>query len=218
MRKAHLNFIVDALGLIFFFFIISSGLILEFILPPGSGSLSEEHVTGFRGGRPVLLLWGLSRHQWGNLHFYVSLAFLALMAFHLFLHWRWVWAMIAGARAATQDPALAQARRWRIGLAFIAFLGLIGLLVAPWFIQVEEVQRSSTRGGGQANVESFSVRGSMSLNEIAESTGMSLPLLYDRLGLPSKVPSEERLGRLQRDDQVLVEDVRRVVEEYLEEN
>lgn len=60
-----------------------TGLLLAFRLPPGS-----------RGGRGLTAL-GMSRHQWGDIHTWVSYVFMALIVVHLALHWRWLW-QIAG--------------------------------------------------------------------------------------------------------------------------
>lgn len=65
----------------------ATGLLLAFRLPPGS-----------RGGHGLSVL-GWSRHEWGDLHLWISYSFLALILLHLCLHWRWFW-QIAGKRRA----------------------------------------------------------------------------------------------------------------------
>jgi hypothetical protein len=52
-----------------------TGLILAFVLPPGSGQAT---------------LWGVRRHDWGDVHFWLSVGLVALMVVHLALHWAWV--------------------------------------------------------------------------------------------------------------------------------
>lgn len=64
-----------------------TGLLLAYRLPPGS-----------RGGRGLSAL-GWSRHEWGDLHFWISLAFLVLLLIHLALHWRWFWQIASKRRA-----------------------------------------------------------------------------------------------------------------------
>jgi len=64
-----------------------TGLLIAYRLPPGS-----------RGGHGLSAL-GLTRHEWGDLHQWISLAFLSLIVVHLFLHWRWFW-QIAGRKRA----------------------------------------------------------------------------------------------------------------------
>lgn len=63
-----------------------TGLVLVFKLPPGS-----------RGGIGGVLL-GLSRHDWGAIHFWISNLFIALVCIHLFMNWRWLAKIAAGKR------------------------------------------------------------------------------------------------------------------------
>ena len=74
-------------------FLTGTGLLLYFRLPPAS-----------RGGRG-LELYGLDRHEWGELHFYMSLLAITLTMLHLWLNWPWLckiasskksWRLVAG--------------------------------------------------------------------------------------------------------------------------
>jgi mono/diheme cytochrome c family protein len=60
---------------------IATGYILHFPLP--------------RGTNKSLSLWSLSRHEWGTVHFWISLALLAVLLTHLALHWQWVVTVVA---------------------------------------------------------------------------------------------------------------------------
>jgi len=64
-----------------------TGLLIAYRLPPGS-----------RGGHGLSAL-GMTRHEWGDLHQWISFAFLALIVVHMLLHWRWFW-QIAGKKRA----------------------------------------------------------------------------------------------------------------------
>ncbi len=90
MRRTTLNFIVDALGFADLLFLATTGVIMRWVLPPGSGG---GHARGFRGGRPPAEandLLGLGRHDWGNIHFVLALLFVLLILVHLVLHWTWI--------------------------------------------------------------------------------------------------------------------------------
>jgi hypothetical protein len=55
-----------------------------------------------KGAGAARAFWGLRRFEWGDLHLYFSLAFVALFMFHLLQHWRWIRAVAprqAGFRA-----------------------------------------------------------------------------------------------------------------------
>ncbi len=83
-----------------------TGLLLAFRLPPGS-----------RGGRGLEAL-GLGRHEWGDVHTWVSYIFMATIVVHLALHWRWLWQIAARKRA---WPMLAG---FGLGIAQLLFLAL----------------------------------------------------------------------------------------------
>lgn len=78
MRRSTLNMAVDAVTLLDMLAVAATGLILRFILPPGS-----------RGGAG-LRLWEWNRHEWGDLHFYLIVGLGALLLLHIALHWTWV--------------------------------------------------------------------------------------------------------------------------------
>jgi len=87
MKRATLNFIIDLIGFIDLLGMVITGMIMMYVLPPGTGG------GGFRGGRgpePATLLLSLSRHQWGKIHYCLALVFIVLMTAHILLHWTWV--------------------------------------------------------------------------------------------------------------------------------
>jgi len=53
-------------------FLTSTGLLLHGKLPPGSGRAS---------------IWGLTRHEWGDIHLVLACTFIVLIVLHLGLHW-----------------------------------------------------------------------------------------------------------------------------------
>jgi hypothetical protein len=85
-------------------FLLGTGLTLTLRLPPGTGG--------------QLAVLGLSRHEWGDLHFYVALFITALVLAHLALNWAWMRKIAAGRN------------RWRLlgGLAAGAVVVLVPLL------------------------------------------------------------------------------------------
>ncbi len=90
MKRTTVNYIVDTVAFLDLVLMIATGVILRWVLPPGSGG---GHGRGFRGGRgpdDVRQLLGLGRHDWGDVHFVLSLLFISLMLIHLILHWSWI--------------------------------------------------------------------------------------------------------------------------------
>ena len=81
MNKAKLNLVIDGLLLLNLAAIAGIGLLVKYVLVPG---FREWEIYG----RNVdLRLWGLDRHQWGAVHYYLGLALLALLVVHVVLHW-----------------------------------------------------------------------------------------------------------------------------------
>ncbi len=91
MKRTTLNYIIDFIGLINLLCLAVTGFIIKYILPPGTGG---GHGYGYRGGRgpaeEIKDLWSLTRHQWGDIHFYFSVAFITLILLHIILHWTWI--------------------------------------------------------------------------------------------------------------------------------
>jgi len=81
-----------------------TGLLLAYRLPPGS-----------RGGHGLSAL-GWTRHDWGDLHLWISFAFLAVVVLHMILHWRWFWQIAA------------KRRSWPLLVGLLAGLALLATL------------------------------------------------------------------------------------------
>jgi hypothetical protein len=69
-NKSSWNRIVNALSLVAFCLMVSTGMIMKWILPPGSGRMERF----FSGGheKKMFVLLGMNRHEWGDIHFYIS--------------------------------------------------------------------------------------------------------------------------------------------------
>lgn len=196
ITKSQLNFLLEGITLLILMLIIATGLIMEFRLPPGSGGQGAA-LHGGRG-RPLLTLAGLSRHEWGAIHFYLALTMILLLLVHVWLHWRWIWGMAQGG-----DPARRKVR----GRAFLVITVLFLLLAGvPWLVPLRnggvlssEHPVQSTDGTGAGSTESVSpIYGAMTLNEVAQATGAKPDEVAKCLGVQGPVSGEERLGPLVR--------------------
>lgn len=76
MNRTVLNLVLDLGAAALFFGMALTGLVLRFPLPPGTNK--------------SLALWGLTRHQWGSVHAWLSIGLLAALVAHVVLHWRWL--------------------------------------------------------------------------------------------------------------------------------
>jgi hypothetical protein len=133
MNKNRAHFLVDLLAYLAFVGLAATGTLLAYRLPAGSG------------GAAVL---GLTRHEWGDVHFYLAAGLVALMVLHVALHWRWV-TNTFGALLAARTP-----RRPGAGLGGTTVLLVLGvattaLLAAPWILGVEGAGRGRGEGEGR---------------------------------------------------------------------
>lgn len=115
MKRNSLNFVIDAVAFAAFAFLSTTGVLLHYLLPAGSGRWQS--------------IWGLTRHQWGELHFWVAVVMFAVLAVHLFLHWRWI---VCTAKGRDTDRSGA-----RLGLGIVGALAVLALASAPLFTPVE---------------------------------------------------------------------------------
>jgi hypothetical protein len=76
MNRTIANITIDIIAALLFLGMIATGYLLHFPLPPGSNK--------------TLSLWGYTRHQWGEAHFWISLGLLLVLLVHLVLHWNWI--------------------------------------------------------------------------------------------------------------------------------
>ena len=126
MRKSTLHFSIDTAAFLLFLFLVSTGTLIYLILPPGSGQLS---------------IWGMTRHEWGDLHFLAALGFLLLISVHLILHWNWIKTNIRG------HAGNAGSKR-RVTISVVIALLLLILLIAPFFSPVQE---NESRGSNHSD-------------------------------------------------------------------
>jgi hypothetical protein len=89
VKRSTLSFIIDAVSFVDLLALIGTGVILRWVLPPGTGGLGRA-LSGGQGGEHIKELWGMSRHEWGTIHFWYAMVFVVLMAVHVVLHWTWI--------------------------------------------------------------------------------------------------------------------------------
>lgn len=222
MRRNTLNFLVDALTLLAIFVMIATGLVIRFVLPPG---------TGGRHGGHGLVLWGMGRHDWGGVHFWASIVLGVLLLLHVALHWSWVCMTLYRWMKGTDAGQPGAASRHAYGLGFlVALVVLFGGFT--WYAHdaVRETNSPQTaedhrqHPGADAPADDRDernglahdrVHGSMTLADIEVTTSVSVAILRSELGLPENVPADERLGRLGRRYGFDMETVRQIVAEHM---
>jgi hypothetical protein len=196
MRKPTRNLIVDGLAFTGFLLLTTTGVLMRYVLPPGSGRRAA--------------IWGLDRHGWGDLHFWIAVSFLLILAFHLVLHWRWIVSVLRG--RPREGSGL------RVGLGLTGLAAAVALALAPLLTPVERIEAGSwdREYTGHLGSGSEAIRGELTLRELEAQTGVPAEHVLRELGLPEEVPRDERLGKLRRQYGFDMGLLRRVVDDYRE--
>lgn len=140
IRKPTLNFIIDSITFAFFTFLATSGILMKYILPPGSGR--------------IYTIWGLSRHDWGAIHFWIAIFLLATLSLHIILHWDWIVCRLKGRNCDDKTTKI------RVLIGVFALIALIALALAP---VVSPIEKSSP---------GFHRRSSLKLGEATKNTSV----------------------------------------------
>lgn len=190
MKRSKMNTLVDIVSFGAFIFLTSTGILVRYILPPGSGRFST--------------LWGLDRHGWGDVHFWVALAFFACLSAHIFLHWKWVVSLFKGKKREGSGV--------RAGLGIVGGMGVIALALAPFLAPVQQ----NTSRGKLEDLHNFEIQvtGSMTLSEVESVTRVPRQYIMQELGLPADTSPYEPLGSLGSQHGFGVPRVREIVEQY----
>jgi hypothetical protein len=203
MKRNTLNFLVDLISLLLMLGLAWTGLLIHYVLPPGSGG---------RGGGHGMTLWGLGRHDYGSIHFYLALALIGLMVIHIWLHWSWVCTTakkLAGMKSVNGRRGII----YGIALLVIAAASMTGALFYANTLVVGTAQTTNHGPLDHESLSSLHVSGQTTLAEAAEIGGTPVEELILKLSLPSDVDIDERLGRLKRQYGFEIHDVRRALEQ-----
>ena len=130
MRRWTSNLVVDVAGFVVGALVVSTGVILKWVLPPGTGRLGWS-------------LLGLERHDWGNVHFVLALVLTGLVGLHVVLHWGWIRGAFGLAVGATRE----RKRRLSVGaLSAVFLLVAAALIVVPLFLPTSKPNADSVPG------------------------------------------------------------------------
>jgi hypothetical protein len=76
MQRTLLNLLVDLATAVVMLGMVLTGYVIQFALPPGTNK--------------SWMLWGLTRHEWGQIHVWIATGVLSLILLHVCLHWTWI--------------------------------------------------------------------------------------------------------------------------------
>ena len=79
MKKSDWQYLVDILLFLSVVGIAIIGFLMGLVIP--KGPTAPESTKYFLG---------LHRHQWSNIHFYLSIAFVVFVTIHILFSWKWI--------------------------------------------------------------------------------------------------------------------------------
>jgi len=123
MKRGLLNLTVDLLAAVCLLVMLATGYVLRFPLPPTTNRTHE--------------LWSLSRHEWGFIHSWASVALLLVLAIHVVLHWEWIVSMVG--RRFVSEHATGRSRPARAGFITATILiAVVGSFAVATHLGVRE--------------------------------------------------------------------------------
>ncbi|MCK4628052.1 MAG: DUF4405 domain-containing protein [Sedimentisphaerales bacterium] len=192
MKRNTLNFLIDLISLLVMLGLILTGLLMRYVLPHGQGR-----------GRSMTL-WGLDRHDYGDIHFWLAAALISLILVHVWLHWGWCCTTLSKMLG---GKAPGKTRQNIFGVIFLLIL-IVFVAGGPYLARTQV--RTATYESRQSD-PSF-ISGQMSLSEAARIGGMTAAELIRKLNLPADTDPHEQLGRLRRFYGFEMQKVRNIVE------
>ena len=198
MKKTDWQYLVDTLLFFCIVGIAFIGFLMGLVIPKGPAAVEASKY-----------FLGLHRHQWGNIHFYLSIAFVALVTIHLLLSWKWI---KGKARQLFK-------KGWGTMLILTACVSLL-IIVLFWALspripgayedhgigagkrerqlRLQEEGYATQKGSVHPEEDYILITGQMTLQEVEKATGIPAQTLAAELGLPSRVSLDETLGQLRK--------------------
>lgn len=194
MKRLLVNIIIDTLAAMVMLGVIATGIILRFVLPPRSGRMRT--------------LWNMSRHQWGDLHFWLALVAVAIVLLHLALHWDWVVSVVRRRMVGPNQGPPSKRLKAISGVASVLIVGSI--LTGFWWISAQSVRQAAMHQAGNKGhaFTEASLRGSMTLAQTAATLRCSVEQVKQRLDVAVNTPESTRLGQITKEKGVTMREIR----------
>ena len=121
--KNLIHRVLNLLLYIAFCAMVGTGLLMAYRLPPGS-----------RGGRGLTVL-GMDRHEWGDVHLWISYIVVVAVIAHLGMNWTWLKKI-----AASMKPLRL------LGGLLVGIVIIVVLLVLPVTVNNRQLPRNQGQG------------------------------------------------------------------------
>jgi hypothetical protein len=217
MKKTDWQYLVDTLLFLCIVGIIFIGFLMGLVLPKGPAA--PESAKYFLG---------LHRHQWGNIHFYLSIAFSALVIIHLIFSWKWI-----------KGKSRQIFKKGWSSMLIVTAVASILVLTIFWALYPRypgTYEDYGVRAGAKAKEhnpanERFPVHeetifledgtvaivitGQTTLKQVADATGIPIKEIAAELSLPAKISPNESFGRLRKQYPITIQGARDTITEML---
>ena len=190
--KKQFNIVIDIIAFAAFICMISTGVIMRYLLPPGSHDQN---------------IWGLNRHGWGDIHFWLSAIFFGILILHLILHWNWIISVIKG--------RVKESVGKRLGWGILGLVVLMALAFAPVISGLQSADQSAQTNEAH---HTHLIKGSMTWNQLMNETNLTSSYFIENLGLPESPSGDEKLSFVLKSNNLEMSDLRSLVSQWSENN
>jgi len=217
MKKTDWQYLIDTLLFLCIVGIVFIGFLMGLVIPKGPTALESAKY-----------FLGLHRHQWGNIHFYLSIAFTILVVIHLVFSWSWI----------KGKSRQIFKKGWQSILILTALASILVLaLFWAFYPRIPGAYEDhGVRAGAKAKQRNPSgevlpvheetiyledgtvaivITGQTTLKQLAEATGIPLKDIIAELGLPVNISPDESLGRLRKHYPISIQGVRDTIDDVL---
>jgi len=217
MKKSDWQYLVDTLLFLSIAGIAIIGFLIGLVIP--KGPTAQESAKYFLG---------LHRHQWANIHLYLSIAFVIFVIIHLIFSWKWI---------KNRSQQLFK-KRWSNVLIFTAIASVLIVFLFwalyPRYPDVYEdygiiagergKQQQLSKEGYPIHDEKIFyedgnvyivITGQTTLRQAEKATGIPAKTIAAELRLPSNVSLDDTFGRLRKKYRFNLLEVRDVIFDLL---
>ena len=204
MKKSDWQYLVDTLLFLSIAGITLIGFLMGLVIP--KGPTAPESSKYFLG---------LHRHQWSNIHFYLSIAFVILVIIHLILSWKWI----------KNKSRQIFKKRWSTALIFTAIASVL-LIFLFWALYprvsgahegygVRTAERAEEKIFYEDGSVYIVITGQTTLRQVEKATEIPAKTIASELRLPSIVSPDDTFGRLRKKYRFTLLEVRDVISDLL---
>jgi len=198
--KSKLNLSIDMLLLLLMMPIAGIGFLIKYVL------FSGIQRNPIYGNNVELEFLGLSRHEWGTIHLFLSITFLVLLILHIYFHWKMIVTIF---RRMIPGKSLCYISAFLL-IAFGLLMFSFPLFVKPEIVAKEALHQNRNNNAHSeshhAN-EEYEVNGSETLQFVADKYNVPAIKIAADLNVPESMTGE-KLGRLKKQYSFIMDDVR----------